>query len=200
METLFNTYFLAHYSLNVPAVANIHQTTNEKYFEVEDSPVGELVIQLVRGTGVAKINNPNCALFEFVNYDKFLTALPELFNSGKKRCDMIFRCESKSIFALAELKDSMNAQNHRKHAKKQLLESLQLIEPVPEINQDFTKYTRRICCYFNKSNPSPVILNASVAFGRLNLLFQSGIRQSASKIEALGFEFYEFDGNQVLSI
>jgi hypothetical protein len=105
MEALFNTHFLAHYSLVGPVVPNIYQTTTVVYFEVEDSPARELVIHLMRNNGVAKFSNPGGALFELVNYDKFLTALPIAFETGRRRCDMIFRATQRGLFALGELKD-----------------------------------------------------------------------------------------------
>jgi hypothetical protein len=58
-------------------------------------------------------------------------------------------------------------------------------------------HTSRHCCFFNKQSMSPPNITAPTAFNRLSKVVTSGLRMSNPSIEAFGFEFWEYSGNQV---
>jgi hypothetical protein len=88
MEDLLKNDFTAHYSLPVPTITNFILETDSIYFEVEDSPVRELIIHTNRNMGMAKFSNRNSLKITVANYDKFLTSLPSTFQHGKQRCEI----------------------------------------------------------------------------------------------------------------
>lgn len=200
MEDLLRTDFTAHYGLPICTTTNITEVTIEPYFEIEDTEAKEIMLHIARGRGMANFSNPSKMQITIANYDKFVTSLPNHFQEGKKRCDIIVTCNTNKYFVLGELKDSPNIKNHRTKAKKQLVQSLRTLIEVNEILDYINAKSIKRCCYFNKQSKSPAIINAVTAFNRLANVFPDGFKMTHSDIEALGFEFWEYTGEQTLTM
>lgn len=200
MQTLLTNEFIAHYKLPNFAINNWVLVTEDSYFEIEDTHAGEIVFHTARGQGMAKFNNTNSLKLSILNYDKFLTAIPfEPFKKGRKRCDIIVHSLTDRYFILGELKDRNPKDKVRSSAKKQLLSSLETIKAVPEIDAFINKKIIKRCCYFNKQSTSPAILNVTTAFNRLASIYPNGFKMNKPKMELLGFEFYEYTGEQTMT-
>lgn len=200
MEDLFLVTFTAHYILPVAGTVNFTLTTTATYFEVEDDASRELVLHSAVGAGMARFSNPNQLQLTIVNYDKFLTSLPNAFQNGKQRCDLILCSDSADYFMLGELKDRIPSGKVRKGAKDQLIASLEILLEVADIARLAASKTTKRCCYFNKQSKAPAILSAVSAFNRLASLYVAGFQMSSPAIEALGFDFYEYTGSQTVQL
>jgi hypothetical protein len=199
MEALLRNDFTAHYGLPVCMEPNLVIQTNETYFEIEDTLTREIVLHTIIGEGMARFSNPNTLAITIANYDKFVTSLPNHFQNGRIRCDIIV-CDDGRNLILGEIKDSPNIKQHRKKAKKQLYESLTTLMAVPQFLALTNNKTIKRCCYFNKQTRSPAILTATTAFNRLSLIFQEGFQMGHPEIEGQNFEFWEYLGGHTLSL
>lgn len=203
MENLLTNNFVSHYNIPLPTT-NWAIKTQERYFEVEDTNAGEIQLHTSRGAGMAKFSNQDTLELTIINYDGFITSIPdEVFKSGRKRCDILVTCNTDRYFILGEIKDrsvlNQNTQkNVRKEAKKQLISSLNTILAVPEIISYLNLKVVKRCCYFNKQSASPIILSATTAFNRLLSFYPEGFKMSNPDMENLGFEFYEYTGEQTM--
>lgn len=200
METLLRNDFTAHYGLPISATANISISTTAQYFEIEDDEHKETQLHLIAGNGMAAYRNTNGYTTTIINYDKFLTGLPHAFQQGKERCDLIVHTTGLQHFLLNELKDRKPKNKVRTKSISQLLSSLTLIMNVPSIVAFANTHTFRHCCFFNKQSMSPPTITATTAFNRLGTLTTGGLRMSNPDIEAFGFEFWEYTGNQVYNL
>ncbi len=203
MEALLRNNFTTHYGLPVCNEPNLFITTKESYFEIEDTAARDLVLHTNNGSGMARFSNPSLLTVSIVNYDKFVTSLPSHFEKGIKRCDMVLT--SQSQFVLGELKDRNiskpeNKRSIRSGAKKQLFVSLTTLLTVPQIAALANSKNVKKCCYFNKQTNAPALLSATTAFNRLSTLFQDGFKMSHPGIEGHNFEFWEYLGEQTLSL
>lgn len=198
------TNLVAHYGLPIPMTTNWFINTIEAYFEIEDTVAGEIVLHTTRGLGMGKFSNLDALNVTVFNYDKFITSIDdEPFKHGRKRCDILLDSNDDKYFILGEIKDKAlltdgKIKNVRSEAKKQLLSSLQTIFEVPEILTYINSKTTKRCCYFNKQSSSPVTLNATTAFNRLLNFYPDGFQMSKPDIEAFGFDFYEYTGEQTM--
>ncbi|MDI9312620.1 MAG: hypothetical protein QM535_20590 [Limnohabitans sp.] len=84
MEALLRNDFTTHYGLTVCTEPNLVITTNESYFEIEDTAARDLVLHPNNGSGMARFSNPSLLTVSVANYDKFMTSLPSHFENGKK--------------------------------------------------------------------------------------------------------------------
>ncbi len=200
MEDLFRNDFTTHYGLSVCTEANLTLVTAEPYFEIEDTETREIAVHTVNGQGMARFSNPTGMTITIVNYDKFVTSLPNPFQNRRKRCDIIVVCDIDRYFVLGEIKDSPNVKNHRKKAKKQLYESLITLVAVPQILELINGKAIKRCCYFNKQSSSPISISAVSAFNRLSNIFPDGFKMTHSGIEGQNFEFWEYLGGQTLTL
>jgi len=206
MKDLLMTSLVAHYGLPVPTTTNWFIQTVEKYFEIEDTDAGEILLHTTRGLGMSKFSNQNDLDVTIINYDKFITSIQSTpFKNGRQRCDIILNTNDDKYFILGEIKDrsivNKNSQKKvRKGAKEQILASLQTIYAVPEIVAYINLKTRKLCCYFNKQSDSPVLLNATTAFNRLPNFYPDGFQMSKPDIEAFGFYFFEYTGEQTMTL
>jgi hypothetical protein len=206
MEDLLMTNLVAHYSLPVPTTTNWFVQTAETYFEVEDTNAGEIVLHTTRGLGMGKFSNLDALDITVINYDKFITSIQdEPFKRGRQRCDILLNSNNNRYFVLGEIKDrniinKNSRKSVRKGAKEQLLASLQTIISVPEIASYVNPKIIKRCCYFNKQSVSPVILSVTTAFNRLPNFYPDGFKMSKPDIEALGFDFYEYTGEQTMTL
>lgn len=198
MESLLRNDFTAHYGLPICTKTNLVFVTDEPYFEVEDTVTREIAIHTVVGQGMARFANPTKMKMTIANYDKFVTSLPNSFQRGRDRCDIIVACDIDRYFILGEIKDSPNIKYHRKKAKGQLLESLITLSSVPAILELVNRKAVKRCCYFNKQTSSPAPIIAVAAFNRLPSLFPDGFKMSHAEIEGLNFEFWEYLSGQTL--
>lgn len=198
------TNLISHYNLSAPATTNWFVQTEETYFEIEDTNAGEIVLHTTRGLGMSKFSNRDALDITIFNYDKFITSInDEPFKHCRKRCDILLDSSNQRYFILGEIKDKAlltdkKKKNVRSESKKQLLSSLQTILAVAEINAHINQKEIKRCCYFNKQSASPAILNATTAFNRLSEFYPDGFKMSKPDIEALGFEFYEYTGEQTM--
>ncbi len=197
METLLRNDFIAHYHLPPSTTTNISINTNAQYFEIEDDEHRETQLHLMPGNGMAAYRNPNSSTITIINYDKFITGLPPAFQHRKERCDLIIHTSNQTHFLLNELKDRKPKAKVRTNAISQLLSSLTLIMNVPSITTFANSHTNRHCCFFNKQSTAPPTITATTAFSRLSTLVSGGLKMSNPAIEAFGFEFWEYSGNQV---
>jgi hypothetical protein len=113
--------------------------------------------------------------------------------------------DNNRYFILGEIKDRNilnrnSRKNVRKGAKEQLLSSLQTILAVPSIATYSTQKVIKRCCYFNKQSTSPATLTATTAFNRLSNFYPDGFKMSKPDIEAFGFDFYEYTGQQTMTL
>lgn len=200
METLLRNDFTTHYGLPISATANISISTTAQYFEIEDDEHRETQLRLIAGSGMATYRNVNSYTTTIINYDKFITGLPHAFQHEKERCDLIVHTTNQRYFLLNELKDRKPKAKVRTKSISQLLSSLTLIMNVPSIATFANTHTFRHCCFFNKQSMSPPTIIATTAFNRLGALVTGGLKMSNPAIEALGFEFWEYSGNQVYSL
>lgn len=200
MEDLLMNNYTAHYGLTAPTITNFIVETDSTYFEIEDTNTGELVVHNVRGAGMANFANNNRINLTIVNYDKFVTHLPQSFQDNRKRCDVLMCCDIDRYFILGELKDRNPSRYVRRSAKKQLIASLNTLLDVHEIAEFANNKSIKRCCYFNKQSTSPTLLTATTAFNRLNIIFPDGFKMDNPDIEALGFEFYEYTGGQTMTL
>lgn len=201
MQNLLINEFLSHYKLPHFAIDDWYIETDRKYFEIEDTNNGEIILHFTRGSGMANFKNDNSLNLSILNYDKFITAIPdEPFKNGRKRCDIIICSSSDRYFILGELKDRIPKTKVRSGAKKQLLSSLQTIKAVPAIDALMNKKIIRRCCYFNKQSNSPASINATAAFNRLTSFYPDGFKMDKPDIESLGFDFYEYTGEQTMTL
>ena len=201
MDSLLINEFISHYKLPSFIIDNWFLKTDEIYFEIEDTRQGEIVLHTIEGDGIAKFKNNSAISLSILNYDKFITSIPsEPFKNGLKRCDIIVYSNSDRYFILGELKDRIPKGKVRTGAQKQLLSSLQTIKAVPEINALINRKTIKRCCYFNKQSNSPTTLNVTTAFNRLTNIYTDGFNMNKPDIESLGFEFYEYTGEQIMSL
>lgn len=154
-----------------------------------------------RGAGMAKFANKDTLKLTIINYDKFITSIQnEPFKNGRKRCDILVSCNADRYFILGELKDRNPKGKVRSWAKKQLLSSIQTLKNVPEINTYIGSKAIKRSCYFNKKSMSPPSLTATTAFNRLSIVYPDGFQMSKPDIEALGFEFFEYTGEQTMNL
>ncbi len=205
MEDLLRKELATHYNLPVCTTANIFIVTEETYFEIEDTETREIILHTTRGNGMANFSNPDKIEIVIVNYDKFVSDLPHHFQHGRRRCDILLISENNGCFVLGELKDrninnSNKRQSIRRGAKDQLLKSLETLIDVQKILDYINTKSDKRCCYFNKQSSSPRIINATTAFNRLPNIFSDGFKMSFPNIEALNFEFWEYTGEQTLTI
>lgn len=199
MEDLLRNDYTTHYGLPVCIEPNLVIQTNETYFEIEDTVTREIALHTVMGSGMARFSNPNQLAITIANYDKFVTSLPNHFQNGRKRCDIIV-CDDGRNLIFGEIKDSPNIRQHRYKAKKQLYESLTTLLAVPQFLVLTNNKTVKRCCYFNKQTKSPAIINATTAFNRLSVIFLDGFKMSHPAIEGHNFEFWEYLGGHILTL
>ncbi len=197
MEILLRNNFTAHFGLPISETTNISISTTAQYFEIEDDENKETQLHLIAGSGMAAYRNTNSYTTKIINYDKFITGLPHAFQQGIKRCDLIIHTTNQRYFLLNELKDRKPKPKVRTKSISQLLSSLTLTMNVPTIATFANIHTYKHCCFFNKQPTSPPTITATTAFNRLSTLVTGGLRMSNPDIEAFGFEFWEYSGNQV---
>jgi hypothetical protein len=190
MENLLKNDFTSHYGLPSATVLIAH--TRNAYFELKDDEV--LIYPL--NQGIAKYDNPRQLPITIINYDKFVTALPDNFQKNKERCDLIVYSEQNKYFLLNELKDRKPVSKVRIKAISQLLASLKLILAVKTIKNYIDNFNVKQCCYCNKQSKAPPSIEATTAFSRVNTYSKNGFRMSNPDIESLGFELWEFSGTQ----
>lgn len=200
MEILLRNDFTAHYGLLVSETADISISTNDVYFEVEDDANREIQIHALVGTGMAAYRNVNRYDVTIINYDKFITGLPNVFQNGIKRCDLIIHTANRNYFLLNELKDRKPKSKVRSKSISQLLVSLTTIMDVPAISTFVNLHAVKQCCFFNRQSMAPPLITATTAFNRLSTTVTSGLQMSNPSIEALGFEFWEYSGSQVYDL
>ena len=205
MEELLMNSLISHYSLTAPTITNWFIETTATYFEIEDVN-SEISLDFTRGSGTGKFKNQDTLKIKVFNYDKFITSITkESFKHGRKRCDVLLDSWNKRYLILGEIKDrSILDENVRENvrmiAKDQLLSSLKTILDVPEINIHSTNKDVKRCCYFNRQSASPTTLTATTAFNRLPNLYPDGFKMSNPEIEAYGFDFYEYTGEQTMTL
>ncbi|MDF2382182.1 hypothetical protein JMG10_11930 [Nostoc ellipsosporum NOK] len=209
MEMLLRNDFTTYYGLAVSTVVNISANTAAPYFELNDD---NTLIYTIVGQGVAKYRNDSALNVNVINFEAFIDSLPVAFTTGKEKCDLIVHDDNRSYFLLNELTDTQpvyvapfaNSRGpqpgKRQKAISQLFSSLTLIMAVPSITAFANTHTYRHCCFFNKQAMAPATITATTAFNRLSTVATGGFRMANADIEALGFDLWEYSGNQVYTL
>jgi hypothetical protein len=196
MKTLLEQDFISHYRLSTDITVNV-VTTNEVKFDLADD--SQLVYPPDKG--IAKYSNIGLKRINVINYELYFKSLPASFRNDKENCDLIVFTADNACFFLNELTKT-NKKKGRKEIKavSQMLQTLKVLTEVPGINLYINRYKDKRCCYFNKRFQAPKHINAVNAFNRLSTVSTNGFRMSCSDIEAFGFEFWEYSGNQICSL
>lgn len=209
MEQLLKHDFTIQFNLPISTVNNISAQTLESYFELKDDII---LIHTTVNDGVAKYKNINLKTINIINYEVFFNSLANTFIHGKEKCDLIVYDNNKEYFLLNELTDTLpkyvishiNTQGSqigkKQKAISQLLSSLIILLQVPAIQRFINTHTNKHCCFFNKQSMAPPTLTATTAFNRLSKLVSDGLKMPNYDMEALGFEFWEYSGNQVYNL
>ncbi|HEY9005225.1 MAG TPA: hypothetical protein VIM75_03780 [Ohtaekwangia sp.] len=210
METLLKNDFTTHHNLPLSTVTNISATTSVSYFELKDDAT---LIYTVSNSGIARYSNSLNYTTTVLNYERFINSLPAAFLHGREKCDLIVYTDQHQYFILNELTDTQSQYivdftdrsgnpriGKRTKAISQLLKTLSDLMNVPTIRSFIEVYTNRHCCFFNKQSTSPPALTATVAFNRINTLTSNGFKMPNPAIGALGFELYEYSGNQIYTL
>lgn len=208
MEILLKNDFTAHYGLPTSTVTSISANTIANYFELNDDAT---LIHTIVGNGIAKYSNPSTTNIIVINFELFINSLPPVFINGREKCDLLVYDDNK-YFLLNELTNTLphyvepyiNAQGSqpgkRQKAISQLLSSLIMIMAVPNIVTFINAHTIKHCCFFNKQAMAPVTITATTAFSRLSTITPGGFKMANTDIEALGFELWEYSGDQSYSL
>lgn len=204
MDSLLKNDFTVFHKLPISNL-NICQNTNSSYFELEDVDT-VLTLSNTKDSGTAKYSNPNNLDMAIIDFDSFLTSLSHKFRQGKSRCDAIVYSQNKSYFFLNELKNRKIEDENAfsevlSKAISQMLKTLYLINTVPSIITFIESFTEKRCCYCNKQSnyPSPII-NATIAFNRLNNFMPDGIELEHLEMNVLGFKLFQYTGLQTIKI
>jgi len=193
MKNLLEHHFISHYGLTACVAVDVVSTTDAE-FDLKD----DAVLVYPFGAGLAKYSNPNHKEVNVINYEHFINTLPTIFQQGRKKCDLIVYTSDLSHFILNELtKTGKNKSRKRMHAVEQMQQVLRDISDVVEIKLFIDQYSIKKCCYFNKKSQSPSIrISAPTSFSKLSYIAPHGFKMSNLNIESLGFELWEFSGNQ----
>jgi len=206
MENLLKNDFINYHSLPSCTI-NIAQNLNHIYFEIDDVE-RNLVIHTTPSNGMVKYENPHAKEVTIIDYDRFLTNIPGSFNQGKKRCDVIVHTTNEnSYFLLNELKEKnpinpIHEISNIESAKLQILDTLVVLNSVPNITSFIQNFTNKICSYCNSFPKSSITSIAETirAFNRLSTLAPNGLQMSEPRIEAFGFIYIELKGNQTIKL
>ena len=200
MENLLKNDYTAHYGITTSSINNISLHTNAAYFELEDDDKQGIRLYEGANMGTAIFNNSGRKEITIINYDKFVTSLPNHFQRNRARCDVIvYTRNEKSYYLLGELKDA-NIKKGRKDAKRQLKRSLNDLSAVVSISGFISGFGVRRCCIFNKRLRCPEEIDAVRAFNRLQTIIPGGMKLNCSAIEIHGFELWEYLGDTQLNI
>jgi hypothetical protein len=207
MKNLLEQDFISHYGLGINVTANVVATSVVEFDLNDDS---QLVYQ--PGQGIAKYKNTTKKTVNVINYETYFKSLPSPFQQNKENCDLIVFTSDNTCFLLNELTDTApdytlpftntHGRNIGKEqkARSQLRQTIEILINVSAISQYINSYTVKRCCFFNKQSYIPQSINALQAFNRLNSQMPCGFNLSDQHIDALGFDFWVYSGNQVCSI
>lgn len=213
MKDLLENEFITRYNRNPEnpvQVFVIAKSTQDKLFELKDDDKDIICNDL----GIARYANPNQIIVNVINYESFINSLPQRVQSSfTKRCDLIVYTADKGHFLLNELTNTetkllyehetygIKTEGKISKAKQQLKLSLENLLNVSEIKKYTENFAFKRCCFFSKQeNNAPKEITAVENFNIFNTLSFNGIlignQMSNSDIEGLGFEYWEFYGNQ----
>jgi hypothetical protein len=142
-----------------------------------------------KGGGKAKyLNSGSYEIFK-IEYEWFIDSLPHAFRRGRSKCDLIVYTNHNSYFFLNELTKSVSASKKRKHAKKQLKQSLSDLMSVPTIKNFINLFNIKCCIFFNSHIPTPdPTIIATTAFNPV--VFKSPSQIKNLDIENFGFTLW----------
>jgi hypothetical protein len=203
MHTLLNNFFALHHGCTIPVPAAVRNQNAAAQFTLQD------------GRYRAHFTNPLLKTIFDINYEQFVNGLPQNVQQGMKRCDFIVYASDDSHFLLAELTFrppselfGKHQMNKRDYARIQLEKSLGNLIDVPQIIPFISRFPadNRCCCFFSKEPLPSSVQNSPIqatitAFNRVSNLPQasSGLQLRIPAINALGFNYREFSGNQQYS-
>ncbi len=216
MKELLETDFINHYNRHpeLPVETNIiHYSVNDIDFEIKDE-TGKKDSAGNDIYGMAKYSNPNQYRINIIEYEKFIKSLPARVKNtnaiGKDVCDYIVYSENQQYFLLNELTNTapkfINEYENLKgkqegklvKAQRQLKCSLENVIKVPTIHTYIRQFIAKQCCFFNSYSEEITEVNAEQAFNQLdNIEYFEPSKLSSPEIEAFGFEFWVFSGNQI---
>jgi hypothetical protein len=205
MKDLLEHDFISHYGLTVSVPITVYSTDHSDFELVDDST---LICSL--GNGIAKYSNPNRKTVNVINYEAFINSLPQTFQNGREKCDLIVSTSDLSFFLLNELsktqlqyvEDFTQSDGSPRIGKKnkaisQLKRTLKDLSAVPAIDTFIKRHKTKHCCFFNKPPLPPPRITATIAFNRLASITPNGLNMRNPDMEALGFELWEFSDEQV---
>lgn len=193
MNNLLTHDFIAHYKLHPAAGVNmVSASTNSLRFDLADD--AKLIYPA--NQGVAKYGNPHGKEVTIINYECFIKSLPQAFQHKKEICDLIVYTSENEYFLLNESTNTNKGKGAKRNkAKSQMRQTLKDLTEVPRIHSFMMQHHVKQCCYFNKKAQAPQVLNATKAFNRISDIQENGYRMPDTDIESLGFELWEFSGD-----
>ena len=209
MKNLLEQDFISHYGLSIKVTVNVGATSKVDFDLDDDS---QLVYQ--RGQGMAKYKNTTKKTVNVINYEAFFKSLPHPFQQNKENCDLIVFASDNTCFFLNELTNTApgytlpfknaRGQNIGKEqkARSQLRQTIEILIKISTISQYINSFTVKRCCFFNKQSYIPISqsINALQAFNRLDSQMPCGFNLPDQHIDALGFDFWVYSGDQVCAL
>lgn len=209
IKHLIDLHFAGYYKLRrVVTIDEVH--TNDSRFDVRGEN-GTMVIAY--GSGFASFSNDAQTDISVLDYEGYIDKyVGTTFHTGRMKCDCILESETGETVILDEITSSSNGvENLQKaiignrsfpggkfeKAERQLIESLQTLNDVPEIAAHFAKQTKRVClCSYKlySSEEQSLIGNPVSVFSQGQSeadrqAGENGVKISCPQIEAMGFEF-----------
>jgi hypothetical protein len=201
MDELLIHVFVEYYALpkDESILNGLVLATDYPQFGLSDTPNEGLMLHLEDlNSSSAKFSNLRSRYVKIYNYEKFIDRQPHVFQRNRSRVDFLLIDTTLRNFILGELKTGSPDNKTRKKAKEQLLNSL---SDLAAIDQDLLhRFQLKRCCYFNKQVLAPVGINAIDAFNRLPNIISEGFRKDWPAIQKYGFEYWEYQGNQMLKL
>jgi hypothetical protein len=199
MEKLLHETFKRYYKSESLQILDFVLSTNEGTFAVEDME-GEGVRFLQKNhatsNGTAYFKNCQNIKVSIFNFDKFMTALSNEIQRGKKRCDLLIYTALRSHLLFAELKHQNDRRLARRMAKSQMKDTLELFFAFPKMKEGVESYSKRMCCFFYRRSPAPPELEATEkAFNHASEL-SNPLRHDDEEFKNMGFEFWEYRGTE----
>ena len=188
--------FPRHYGIPAPTLTDVILSTSRTAFSIDDNFRTKKLILLSDLSGTAKFRNSKSECCILVNFDLYISNTPHYFQDGKKRCDVVIVNASGGIVLFGEIKDKKDVSKAGREAVVQLESSVKLVNNVPELKKCIDSNQTKVCAYFNSAPRNYM----AAPFNRLSLVINSGFKMPKSRINALGFEYWEFVGNQVMDI
>jgi len=169
-----------------------YEDVSIQYFDIMDK--NEKICQPL-GSGSATYHNPQEKTIRFIDYENFISQLPQDFQKDLRKCDFIaYDTNSKdaSIFILNELSQSNSAKNKINDARQQLHQAAFYFHETKDIHNFITNFKSKKCIFSNKNKLlSTTPNNNADAFSEIQNYLKEPIIHHFQPITKLGYEFIE---------